>query len=177
LCRGYFKHFKFRKMELVTPDFGLLFWQVLTFLTVLFVLSRFAWKPIMSGLKEREDSIETALSEAKKAREEIAGLKADNENLLAEARKERDKMLQDAQQMASSMIHDAKDKAGKESQAMINAAKAEIDLSKDAALAELKNYLASTSLMIAEKVIRKNLSDDAAQQALVKDLLSKTNSN
>ena len=164
-------------MELVTPDFGLLFWQVLTFLTVLFVLSRFAWKPIMNGLKEREESIENALAEAKKAREEIAGLKADNENLLAEARKERDKMLQEAQQLANNLVQDAKEKAGKESQALISAAKAEIDLSKDAALAELKNYLASTSLMIAEKVIRKNLSNDAAQQELVKDLLSKTNSN
>ena len=164
-------------MELVTPDFGLLFWQVLTFLTVLFVLSRFAWKPIMSGLKEREESIENALAEAKKAREEIAGLKADNENLLAEARKERDKMLQEAQQIAASMVQDAKDKAGKESQALLNAAKAEIEISKEAALAELKNYLASTSLLIAEKVIRKNLSGDAAQQELVKDLLSKSSSN
>ena len=177
MCRGSFKHFKFRKMELVTPEFGLLFWQVLTFLTVLFVLSRFAWKPIMSGLKEREESIENALAEAKKAREEIAGLKADNENLLAEARKERDKMIQEAQLVSSTMIQEAKDKAGKESQIMITAAKVEIDLSKDAALAELKNYLASTSLVIAEKVIRKNLSDDAAQQALVKEILSKSSSN
>jgi F-type H+-transporting ATPase subunit b len=164
-------------MELVTPDFGLLFWQVLTFLTVLFVLSRFAWKPIMTGLKEREDSIENALSEARKAREEIAGLKADNETLLAEARKERDKMLQEAQAISASMIQEAKDKAGKESQAMINSAKAEIEISKDAALAELKNYLASTSLMIAEKVIRKNLSGDSAQQDLVKELLSKPSTN
>jgi F-type H+-transporting ATPase subunit b len=164
-------------MELVTPDFGLLFWQVLTFLTVLFVLSRFAWKPIMSGLKEREESIENALSEAKKAREEIAGLKADNENILAEARKERDKMIQDAQQISSSMVQEAKERAGKESQAMIDAAKAEIELSKEAALAELKNYLASTSLSIAEKLIRKNLSTDISQQELVKELLSQKSHN
>lgn len=159
-------------MELVTPDLGLLFWQTATFLVVLLVLSKFAWKPIISGLKEREQSIENALSEAKKAQEEMANLKSDNEKLLNEARRERDKMLQEAQHMASTIIQDAKEKTGKETQAMVNAARAEIELSKEAALAELKNYLASTSLEIAEKVIRKNLSNDSAQQQLVKDLIS-----
>jgi F-type H+-transporting ATPase subunit b len=159
-------------MNLVTPDFGLLFWQILTFLAVLFVLSKFAWKPIISGLREREESIANALSEAKKAKEEMAGLKADNEKLLADARRERDKMLQEAQHTASVIIQEAKEKTGKETAAMIDAAKAEIENSKEAALAELKNYLAETSLHIAEKVIRKNLSTDAAQQQLVKDLVS-----
>ena len=164
-------------MNLVTPDFGLLFWQVFTFLSVVFILSRFAWKPIMAGLKEREEGIESALSEAKKAKEEMAGLKADNERLLAEARKERDKMLQEAQQIAASIIQEAKDKAIKESDGMVKAAKDEIEVSKEAALAELKNYLASTSLHIAEKLVRKNLSNDAAQQELVKELLNNTHSN
>ena len=164
-------------MELVTPEFGLLFWQIITFLLVLFVLSRFAWKPIMDGLKEREQGIENALSEAKRAKEEMAGLQADNERLLAEARKERDQMMQEAQKVASGILQDAKDKANKESSALIQAAKDEIEVSKEAALAELKNYLASTSLQIAEKVIRKNLSSDASQQELVKELLSKSSSN
>lgn len=159
-------------MNLVTPDFGLLFWQILTFLVVLFILSKFAWKPILSGLKEREESIENALSEARKAKEEMSSLKSDNERLLNEARKERDKMLQDAQQMASTVIADAKERAAREAQALVDAAKAEIEVSKEAALAELKNYLADTSLNIAEKVIRKNLSGDASQQQLVRDLLS-----
>lgn len=164
-------------MNLVTPEFGLLFWQVLTFLIVLFILSRFAWKPIMDGLKEREQGIENALSEAKKARDEMAGLKADNERLLTEARKERDNMIQEAQKVANGIVQDAKDKAHKESAALVKAAKDEIEVSKEAALAELKNYLASTSLQIAEKVIRKNLSSDGSQQELVKELLSKTSSN
>jgi F-type H+-transporting ATPase subunit b len=165
-------------MNLVTPDFGLLFWQLLTFLVLLFVLSRFAWKPIISGLKEREESIENALSEARKAKEEMAGLKSDNERLLNEARKERDKMLQDAQHVAATLVQDAKDRAHKESQALIDSARSEIEISKEAALAELKNYLADTSLLIAEKVIRKNLSGDVSQQQLVKDLLvSHTSSN
>jgi F-type H+-transporting ATPase subunit b len=159
-------------MNLVTPDFGLLFWQILTFLAVLFILSKFAWKPIISGLKEREESIENALSEAKKAKEEMASLKADNEKLLAEARKERDKMLQEAQHTASSLIQEAKERSAKEGAALIQAAKEEIETSKEAALAELKNYLAETSLHIAEKVVRKNLSTDVAQQQLVKDLIS-----
>jgi F-type H+-transporting ATPase subunit b len=163
-------------MELVTPDFGLLFWQLLTFIAVFFVLSKFAWKPIMTGLKEREESIESALSEARKAKEEMSSLKADNEKLLVEARKEKDKMLQEAQHMANTLIQDAKDRTVKETNAMINAAREEIEISKEAALAELKNYLASTSLEIAEKVIRKNLSTDAAQQQLVKDLLASPSS-
>jgi F-type H+-transporting ATPase subunit b len=165
-------------MNLVTPDFGLLFWQLLTFLVLLFVLSRFAWKPIISGLKEREESIENALSEARKAKEEMASLKSDNERLLNEARKERDKMLQDAQHVAATLVQDAKERAHKESQALIDSARSEIEISKEAALAELKNYLADTSLLIAEKVIRKNLSGDVSQQQLVKDLLvSHTSSN
>jgi F-type H+-transporting ATPase subunit b len=163
-------------MELVTPDFGLLFWQLLTFIAVFFVLSKFAWKPIMTGLKEREESIESALSEARKAKEEMSSLKADNEKLLVEARKEKDKMLQEAQHMANTLIQDAKDRTVKETNAMINSAREEIETSKEAALAELKNYLASTSLEIAEKVIRKNLSTDAAQQQLVKDLLTSPSS-
>jgi F-type H+-transporting ATPase subunit b len=164
-------------MELVTPDFGLLFWQVLTFLTVLLVLSKFAWKPIISGLKEREESIETALSEAKKAREEMASLTADNQKLILEARKERDKMLDEAQKMSATLIHEAKEKANQESNRMIEAARAEIQISKEAAIAELKNYLASTSLNIAEKVIKRNLSTDASQQQLVAELLSNPSNN
>lgn len=164
-------------MELVTPDFGLLFWQVLTFLTVLLVLSKFAWKPIISGLKEREESIETALSEAKKAREEMASLTADNQKLILEARKERDKMLDEAQKMSATLIHEAKEKANQESNRMIESARAEIQISKEAAIAELKNYLASTSLNIAEKVIKRNLSTDASQQQLVAELLSNTSNN
>jgi F-type H+-transporting ATPase subunit b len=163
-------------MELVTPDFGLLFWQLLTFIAVFFVLSKFAWKPIMTGLKEREESIESALSEARKAKEEMSSLKADNDKLLLVARKEKDKMLQEAQHMANTLIQDAKDRTVKETNAMINSAREEIETSKEAALAELKNYLASTSLEIAEKVIRKNLSTDAAQQQLVKDLLTSPSS-
>lgn len=159
-------------MSLVTPDFGLLVWQLLTFLLVLFVLSKFAWKPIISGLKEREEGIEKALSEAKRAKEEMAKLTSDNANLLAEARRERDKMLQEAQHMANNIIQDAKDRSGKEAHKMIEDARAEIETAKEAALADLKNYLASTSLDIAEKVVKRNLSGDAAQQQLVKELLA-----
>jgi F-type H+-transporting ATPase subunit b len=164
-------------MEIVTPDFGLLFWQILTFIGVFFVLSKFAWKPIMSGLKEREEGIESALGEAKKAKEEMASLTEDNKKLILEARKERDKMLDEAQHMASTLLQEAKEKASKESQRLIDSARAEIEISKEAALAELKNYLASTSLQIAEKVIKRNLSTDASQQQLVKELLANSSPN
>jgi len=95
---------------------------------------------------------------------------------LKEARKERDKMLQEAQHMASTIIQDAKERTGKETHMMLEAARAEIETSKEAALAELKNYLASTSLNIAEKVIKRNLSTDASQQELVKELLASPSS-
>jgi F-type H+-transporting ATPase subunit b len=163
-------------MEIVTPDFGLLFWQLITFVGVFFVLSKFAWKPIMSGLKEREESIENALAEAKKAKEEMTNLKSDNERLIVEAKKERDRMLQEAHHAASVLIQDSKDRANKEAQILLDSARAEIEISKEAALAELKNYLAATSLNIAEMVIRKNLSTDASQQQLVQELLTRPSS-
>ena len=101
-------------MNLITPDFGLFFWQTITFAIVLFVLGKFAWGPIMSSLKEREDSITSALESAAKAKAEMASLKAANEALLQEARMERDKMLRDAQTVATNLLNEAKDKALKE---------------------------------------------------------------
>ena len=122
-------------MNLVTPEIGLLFWQTVSFMIVLFVLSKYAWKPIMSSLKEREDGIENALLEAKRAKEEMAALKSDNERLLNEARGERDKMLKEARDMKDSIIAEAKGKAQAEANKIMTSAREAINNEKMAAIA------------------------------------------
>jgi len=158
-------------MELVTPGIGLIFWQTITFLLVLFLLGKFAWKPILGALKAREYSIESALKSAEKAKNEMAKLKADNEKLLSEAREERDKMMKDAMAAANSIKEEAKEEASKTTAKMLSDAKATINAEKNAALAEVKNQVASISLEIAEKVLRKNLSDDKVQQELLNEYM------
>jgi F-type H+-transporting ATPase subunit b len=157
---------------LVTPDLGLIFWSALTFLIVLFVLSKYAWKPILSAVKERELSIERALSQAEKARHDMAKLQAENEKLLDEARVERDKILKEATATAASIVSDAKTKASEEGNRILETAKAAINTEKQAALAEIKTQVATLSLQIAEKLLRKELSTQGAQQELVSDYIS-----
>jgi len=158
-------------MQIVTPELGLIFWQLVIFLIVLFLLAKFAWKPILSSLKEREDSIETALRMADQAKLEMQLLKASNEKLLAEARQERDRMLQEATQMANQLIEQAKTKATEEGGRMIVQAREAIQNEKNAALAEVKNTAAQLSVDIAERILRRELTDTAAQQQLVDSYL------
>ncbi|WP_242926102.1 F0F1 ATP synthase subunit B [Pontibacter vulgaris] len=164
-------------MELVTPNFGLLFWQLVTFLVVLFLLTKFAWKPIMQALRDREDSIEMALSAAEKAKLEMQGLKAENEKLLAEARMERDKILKEASDAGNSIIETAKNKANEEGNRMIAQAREAIENEKRAAITEVKNMAAALSVDIAERILRKELSDPSAQQALAQDYIREVTLN
>ncbi len=154
-------------MGLVLPDFGLLFWMVLTFLVVLFILKKFAWKPILGSLKEREDSIEDALRSADKAREEMVKLQADNEKILAEARMERDNMIKEAREVKQQMIDDAKKQADTEAKKMIESAKQVIENEKVSAIQEMKKTIASMSIQIAEKILKQQLADSKEQQELV----------
>lgn len=164
-------------MNLVTPEFGLLFWQAITFFIVLFLLSKFAWKPIMSGLKEREQSIDEALSAAAKAKEEIKSLQAANENLLQEARVERDRMLKEAQTVSNTIIAEAKDKAAVEVSRMQETARIAINNEKQAAITEMKNLAASLSIEIAEKILKKELNSPEAQRELVDKYIQETKFN
>ncbi|MDX5346522.1 MAG: F0F1 ATP synthase subunit B [Hymenobacteraceae bacterium] len=164
-------------MELVTPGIGLIFWQAVTFLLVLFLLGKFAWKPIMNSLHEREQSIENALSSAEKAKLEMQALKADNEKLLAEARMERDRILKDASEAANAMVEEAKTKASDEGAKMIAHAREAIDNEKRAALTEVKNMAAALSIDIAEKVLKRELRDETAQQELVQSYIREVNLN
>lgn len=164
-------------MQLVTPGIGLIFWQLVTFLIVLFLLAKFAWKPIMKALHEREASIEDALSAAERAKLEIQSLKADNEKLLAEARLERDKILKEASDAGNALVESAKQKANEEGARMIAQAREAIENEKRAAITEVKNMAATLSLDIAERILRKELSNPDAQQALAEDYIREVTLN
>ena len=158
-------------MELLTPGTGLLFWQAVVFLALFLFLAKFAWKPILGSLKEREESIQQALASAEKAKEEMARLQAGNEQLLREAREERDKIVRDARDAANRLIDQAQTEARKAADRMIEDAKAVINTEKQAALRDVKSQVAMFSLQIAEKLIRKNLSSDLAQKEMVEAYL------
>jgi F-type H+-transporting ATPase subunit b len=159
-------------MELVTPGLGLIFWQTITFLVVLFLLSKFAWKPIMSSLKEREETIEGALRAAEQAKSEMMKLKADNEKLLNEARAERDSMMKKAQQTAEAIIEEAKEKASTESSKIVENARLAINAERQAAIQDIKKQVASLSIEIAEKILRNQLREERAQRELVNQLVN-----
>jgi F-type H+-transporting ATPase subunit b len=140
---------------LVSPDPGLFIWSTIAFLLLFFLLSKFAWKPIVKALDERERSIEDALSKAEMAKAEMAKLINENEELLKEARLERDSILKEAKEIKDQIINDAKDQAKIEGQKLIEKAKVEIDNQKLAAMAEFKNQVSGLSLEIAGKILRK----------------------
>lgn len=155
----------------LSPELGLIFWQLVIFLLVLWLLARFAWRPILLGLKQREDSIDSALRMADQAKLEMQQLKAGNEKLLADARLERDRTLKEAQTMANQLIETAKTKATEEGGRMITQAREAIQQEKNAALAEVRNTAAQLSLDIAERILRRELADPAAQTRLVDEYL------
>ena len=158
-------------MELLTPGTGLIIWQLIIFVGLFFLLSKLAWKPIISSLKEREVSIQDALSTAEKARLEIAALKSDNEKLLKAAREERDRILHEAREASNRMKEEAQADAKKSADKIIDEARAAINIEKQAALREVKEQVALFSLEVAEKLLRKSLADDKAQKELVSNYI------
>jgi len=158
-------------MGLITPDYGLLFWMVLAFSIVLIILKKYAWKPILSALREREKSIEGALKSAEKAKAEMAKLQADNEKILAEARLERDKLIKEARQMKDKIIEEAKVQAQVEAQKLTEAARTSIISEKKAAIKEIKDQVASLSIQVAEKLIREKFAENANQGDYIEKLL------
>ncbi len=157
--------------KLIQPEIGLIFWMTLSFLIVMFILKKFAWKPILKALSDREENIEEALNTARKAKEEMIALKSDNERLLNEARAERDTMLKEARDTKDSIIAEAKGKAQAEANKIMSSAREAINNEKMAAITELKNQVAKMSIEIAEKILRHELSNDEKQKALVENLL------
>lgn len=164
-------------MELIKPSIGLIFWMSLSFLTLLFLLKKFAWSPILKMIKERETSIENALNSAQKAKEEMATLKAENEKIIAQAKAERDELLKEARNTKDSILAEAKAKATQETDRMLSIARENINNEKMAAITELKNQVATLSIEIAEKILKNELSSDEKQKALVKNLMNDVNLN
>lgn len=164
-------------MGLITPGLGLIFWSALGFLIVLFLLSKYAWKPILAALDEREKSIDAALKSAEQARNEMANLKAENEKIIHEAKIERDEMLHRASETAKQIIEDARTKAQLDAGKILENAKQAIDTEKRAALEEMKVHVGMLSLDVAEKLLKKKFATEAAQQALVDELLKDVKMN
>jgi F-type H+-transporting ATPase subunit b len=164
-------------MDLITPGFGLVFWTVITFLILLFILKKFAWKPILGAVSSREESIINALAAAEAARREMENLQADNERILQEARAEREAMMKEAREIKNKMIADAKEEARASADIMIAQAQEAIASEKKAAIAELKGQVASLSLEIAEKVVKQELANKGQQEKLVEEMLGKATLN
>src|ERR1700712_5032445 len=158
-------------MDLVKPEVGLVFWTALSFFILLFLLGKFAWKPILTAVNERENSIESALLKAEAVKEEMARLTNENEALLKQARAERDTILAEATKVKNQIISEAKEAAQKEGSRQIELARIEINSQKAIAMADVKNQVASLSLEIAEKVLRKQFEDSQKQDELVSQLL------
>ena len=154
-------------MQLLTPGVGLIIWQTIVFILLFLLLAKLAWRPIINSLKDRERSIQEPLDTAEKPRHEMSHLRADNERLLNEAREERDRILREAREIAVKMPEDGQAEARKASDKIIEDARAAINVEKQAALRDVRVQVAMFSLEIAEKLMRKNLSNDKAQKELV----------
>ncbi|RZJ63880.1 MAG: F0F1 ATP synthase subunit B, partial [Flavobacterium sp.] len=160
-------------MDKLVNDFsvGLFFWQAVILIILIVLLVKFAWKPIMTAITEREAGITAALAAAEAARKEMQNLQADNQRILQEARAERDAMMKEAREIKEKMIADAKAEATAQGDKMIEQAKAAINSEKNAAMAELKLQVSGLSLEIAEKLLKNELSNKEAQTALVEKML------
>ncbi|MFT5861036.1 MAG: F-type H+-transporting ATPase subunit b [Flavobacteriaceae bacterium] len=164
-------------MEIITPAVGQLFWGGMVFLILLFILGKFAWKPILKAVNEREMTIQESLDLAEKTKAEMATLQASNENLLKEARVERDAMIKDAKETASKMVETAKATSRIEAEKVQTLARDAFNAEKVAAIAELKNQVASISIEIAEKVLRGELASQEKQTTLANKLVEDINMN
>ena len=164
-------------MELIYPGIGLVFWMTLSFTILFILLKKFAWKPILGSLHEREKKIDDALNAAKLAREEMETLKIDNQNLLKEAKIEREKIMAEARQVKDKIIEESRLRGAEESQRMIEAAKETIKFEKMAAITDLKNQIAILSIDIASKVIKEELEVTDKHKQLINNLLDDINFN
>ncbi len=162
---------------MIEPGIGLLFWMTLTFVILFVLLAKFAWKPILSAVNEREVTIVDALNQAKLARQEVENLKAENEVILREAKAERDQILKEAREIKDRIVGEAKDAARLEGDKMIEQARQTIASEKAAAVADIKTQIGTLSLNIAESILKNKLDTDTAQNELVSNILNTSNLN
>lgn len=159
------------------PDPGLLFWTTIIFLLFWFIMSRVAFKPIANSLKERETDIQNALDEAKMARQEMANLQAENEKLLTQAREERTAILKEAKEAKEEIIAEAKERANAEYKRRVESAMQDIENQKLAAMVDLKNQTGKLAIEVAEKILRKELTNNPDQVAFAKSLVDQIKLN
>ncbi len=164
-------------MELIRPDFGLLFWMVVSFFIVLLILRAFAWRPILKALTEREMTIQERLDVARKAKKELAELEFGNERIIALAKTERANMLKEAQETKNRIIEEAKEEARKEAGKIMEQTNKRIEERKKEAEEDIKNQIASLSIQIAEKVLKERLSDDQRQKEYINSLVNEITIN
>jgi F-type H+-transporting ATPase subunit b len=164
-------------MDLLLPHTGTVIWMLIAFTTTFLLLKKFAWKPVLNALKQREETIESALLAAEETKKEMVRLKADNDIIISEARSARDKIIKEARDLKDSIINDAKLQAVDEANKIIDAAKASIRSEKESALKEIKEHVAMLSISIAEKLLQNKLSDDTAQKELIDKLMKNVKPN
>ena len=158
-------------MELIMPNAGTIFWMLIIFGIALFILKRFAWKPILNALHEREESITAALNSAEEAKKQVAEMKASNEEIIAETRREKDIILKEGKELNEKIIAEAKATAAREAKKIIDQSRQQIQNEKTAAINDIKKQVAELSVMIAEKVIKKQLAHKGEQEKLIDGLI------
>ncbi len=164
-------------MELLTPSIGLIFWTLIAFGITLWILGKFAWKPIMKSLDDREKNINDSIQSAENVRKEMSELKSENEALLAQAREERGQMLREAKEIRDKIILEAKEQARVETSKIIADAQNVINQQKMAAITDLKNQVGNLVLEVSEKVIRRELSNKTEQEKYIQQLTQNVDLN
>lgn len=164
-------------MDLLQPALGLFLISLIIFIIVFLILKKFAWTPILSTLKEREDSISDSIATAERVKEEMAQMKAEHEHVLAEAKAERSKILKEAKEAKDHIISEAKAQAQAEAKKIIHDASIAIENQKMAALTDVKNQVGTLVIEVAEKVLRKELSDKQNQETYIRQLASEIKMN
>ncbi|MCO6497314.1 MAG: F0F1 ATP synthase subunit B [Chitinophagaceae bacterium] len=164
-------------MELLNPNLGLIAWTTVAFLITLWILGKYAWKPIVSGLEKREQNIADSIQAAEKVKQEMAALKSENEELLAKARDERAQMLREAKETRDKIIAEAKEQARQETNKIVSDAQAVINQQKMAAITELKNNVGKLVIEVSEKVLRRELASKEAQEQFIHELTSEVKLN
>jgi F-type H+-transporting ATPase subunit b len=159
-------------MELLIPEFGTIFWTLIAFLVSFYILAKFAWKPMLNALKERDKAIAQSLEAAEKAKSEVARLQSESEKIIAQARVERDKMLQEARNLKESLLGEAREQAKKEGHKLIEDARQAIKTERTAAIQEIKKQVSELSVAISEKVLLHELSDPKKQKDLIEKSLT-----
>ncbi len=164
-------------MDLLTPEFGLFFWTLIAFVTVLYLLKKFAWRPILDAMNERERTIADSISAAEKVRNEMANMKSEHELLLNQAREERTLLLKEAKDTKDKIINEAKEQAKEEAAKIMQETSQQIEYQKNAAMLDIKNQIGNLVIEVSEKVIRKELANKAEQNQYIKTLANEIKLN